>query len=280
MDRDIGIEESRNPEHPRPVSDTNAPAGPLSREREPVDVKGHRYHVSPSEMAALHEIGRFRTILTADLLRFQYRGQKDHLREDFELLSAQGLIRERTISTNAKTKLSLVVLTKSGRELLRQKSPREAHQAFYAGFVKPREIVHDAAIYRMYRAEAERIAKDGGRVRRVILDYEIKQKVYRPLAKIRPHVTKQEYAKRQAEVAQQNGLKVTGGKILLPDLRIEYETRSGASGAVDLELATEHYRGGMIRGKMQAGFKLYAPAGSASRLAAHDPELMADILSF
>ena len=56
-------------------------------------------------------------------------------------------------------------------------------QKLYAGFVKPGEVAHDAAIYRMYQAEAARIEKAGGKIRRVILDYELKQKVYSPLAK-------------------------------------------------------------------------------------------------
>jgi len=38
-------------------------------------------------------------------------------------------------------------------------------------------------------------------------------------------------------------LQLVRGKIPLPDLRIEYENREGDMARVDLELATEHYRG-------------------------------------
>ena len=90
-----------------------------------------------------------------------------------------------------------------------------------------------------------------------------------------------EYARQQSEIARQNRLKVVRGKILLPDLRIEYATRSGASESIDLELATRHYRAGMMRGKAEAGFKMYAPSASVAGLtAAFDPEFAAQIFSF
>ena len=89
-----------------------------------------------------------------------------------------------------------------------------------------------------------------------------------------------QYARKQAEVAAQNRLKVIGGKILLPDLRIEYDTQEGDRAHVDLELATHHYRGSQMRAKAEAGFKMYAPAESAGHLtSAFDPELTAHIFS-
>jgi hypothetical protein len=40
-------------------------------------------------------------------------------------------------------------------------------------------------LYRMFQAEAGRIVREGGRVRRVVLDYEMKQQAYAPLASVR-----------------------------------------------------------------------------------------------
>jgi len=42
----------------------------------------------------------------------------------------------------------------------------------------------------------------------------------------------------------------------IPDLRIEYEGRDGDMARVDLELATEHYRGSNLAEKVRAGFSL------------------------
>ncbi len=90
------------------------------------------------------------------------------------------------------------------------------------------------------------------------------------------------YAERQAEIAKENGLQVVEGKIPLPDLRIEYQTRDGSMAKVDLELATEHYRGSHVRAKAAAGFQFYAAnATSSGHLSAvfDDHDIVAEILS-
>jgi hypothetical protein len=112
------------------------------------------------------------------------------------------------------------------------------------------------------------------------LDYELKQRVYSPLAKARA-LPALEYARRQADVARQNRLVVIEGKIVLPDLRIEYETAAGERAHVDLELATEHYHTGSLQAKAAAGFKMYAAEGSAARLskALEEREITAEIFS-
>lgn len=253
----------------------------LSRERETLELRGYKYQVSASEMATLREIGQFRTIALGDLAAYRYQGQKGPLRDDLKSLASQGLIQRRRIWLKAGGEpLRLVVLTKIGLELVKRNNPPGVDQTFYSGLVKKRELAHDSAIYPMYQAEAQRILGEGGQIRRIILDHELKRTIYRPLAKIRPHVSRAAYTRKQAEVAAQHGLKVVNGKILLPDLRIEYDTRDGARTSIDLELATEHYRGSAMRGKAEAGFRIYAAHESAARLAARDPELIADILSF
>src|SRR5437879_1827659 len=80
----------------------------------------------------------------------------------------------------------------------------------------------------MYQAERERIEKAGGRIRRVVLDYELKQKAYSPLAKAKA-LPPLDYARRQEQIARENGLKVVQGHITLPDLRIEYETAEASN---------------------------------------------------
>ena len=211
------------------------------------------------------------------------------LRQDLLNLKAQKLVRQRRVMAGkGQEKLSVLVLTRAGKHLVQQEYRAARGQRFYAGLVKPREVAHDAAIYRMYQVEAAEIEKRGGSVKRIVLDYELKKNVYKPLAKAR-NLPPLEYAKRQAEVAADNELKVIDGKIPLPDLRIEYETAEGDIAKVDLELATEHYHGAHAAGKLKAGFKVYADRASASRLNASltygrssvydGPELTAAILS-
>ena len=74
-----------------------------------------------------------------------------------------------------------VVLTERGRDLLeanryeRSERAQERHQTFYAGVRKPRELTHDTKVYRAYQRAEERLRGQGGRVRRVVLDYELKR---------------------------------------------------------------------------------------------------------
>jgi hypothetical protein len=284
MDRDI---DRPNAPLDRPDIHTLAvrepETAPLSRERGTLQIRGYRYQVSPKEIQALRDVGRFRTVALEDLARYHYRGQEAEMRDDLMSLRAQGLVQQRTVWINGKEgkaeKLTVLVLTRTGKKLLETHAIPGAAQKMFSGFVKPAEVRHDAAIYRMYQLEAEHIQRSGGRIGRIVLDYELKQDVYAPLAKAKS-LPPLEYARRQSEIAAQNGLKVVGGRILLPDLRIEYEGRSGEAAYVDLELATEHYRGSHMRGKAEAGFKFYAPNESVSRLSgAFDPEFIPEIFS-
>ena len=115
-----------------------------------------------------------------------------------------------------------------------------------------------------------------------MLDYELKKRVYSPLAKAKARqLPPEEYRKLQDEVARDNDLAVVDGKILLPDLRIEYETREGEIARVDLELVTDHYKPGQLHDKARAGFRIYRMAQDRSGSSAvwEDRELTAEILS-
>jgi hypothetical protein len=107
----------------------------------------------------------------------------------------------------------------------------------------------------MLQAEAARIEARGGRIDRVVLDFELKKKVYAERGKAN-NSEALEYVERQAQIAAANGLTVVDGKIPLPDLRIKYETANGEPARVDLELATDHYRRGHISEKAHAGFRM------------------------
>jgi hypothetical protein len=261
----------------------------LSRDRELLLVRDRAYRISGRERALMTELGRFRTVAVTDLAEYRYGHHTRRLREDVANLKDQKLIRQRRVMFGkGREKFSVLVLTKEGKRVVEQEEPNPSEQTFYAGFVKPHEVAHDAAIYRMYQVEAAMIEKQGGTVRRVVLDYELKRNVYSPLGRARHQLPPLQFAQRQAEVAAVNGLKVIEGKIPLPDLRIEYETAEGELAKADLELATEHYHGAHVAGKLNAGFKTYADRATAARLnaaltyggsAVHDGELTVEILS-
>jgi hypothetical protein len=215
------------------------------------------YRLSERERGTLREIGRFRTIDAEALSKYRYAGKPAAFRHEIGRLQQQGLLQRRSISVGKnRDTLIVVALTKEAARLVRQESQLPENQAVYAGFVKPAEVPHDAAIYQMYQAEAKAIEAKGGRIRRVVLDYELKKEVYSRLARER-EAGALEYARRQQEIAGEQRLPIVDGKIALPDLRIEYETPEGDLDHVDLELATEHYHRGHMDMKARAGFKMY-----------------------
>ena len=59
-------------------------------------------------------------------------------------------------------------------------------QVLYHGFTKLRETNHDADLYRLYQKAAEKIEEQGGRNLRVVLNYEMKKRLYHDLAKLGP----------------------------------------------------------------------------------------------
>ncbi len=67
-----------------------------------------------------------------------------------------------------------------GKTLSRTAGDHPSEQQFYASFVEPQEVAHEAALYRMYQAETAEIEKGGGTIRRVVLDYELKKSIYAP----------------------------------------------------------------------------------------------------
>jgi hypothetical protein len=251
------------------------------RERAQGQSLDRTYDLTARERETLREVGRFRTISTDDLLKHQYRGKAAAMRLELMRLQQQGLLQRRSISVGKQRHtLVIVALTAEGADVARQDESLQHRQSVYAGFVKPAEVPHDAAIYQMYQVEAKQIEARGGRVRRVVLDYELKKQVYSELAKERDSGALG-YGRRQREVADDHRLPVVDGKIALPDLRIEYETAEGELDRVDLELATEHYHRGHMDAKARAGFKMYGVVSTSRghRAQWEGRELTASVLS-
>lgn len=251
---------------------------PCRRTKHSVD-RERSYQLRDSEIKTLADIGTFRALNLDDLAAHRYGGNLDDARRDLDNLERQRLVHRRTAHPERTT---YVTLTKAAHELLKSKSSEQTNtkQAFYHGFVKDREARHDAAIYRLYQQEAARIEREGGKVRRVILDFELKHQVNQKLGKAQSLPANEHAAKKQ-EVAQEHHLPMVNGRIALPDLRLEYEGPDQEAGRVDLELVTGDYHHKSLARKAQTGFHMYGLPEDQARLrpALADPEIMLDILS-
>ena len=186
-----------------------------------------------------------------------------------------------------------VTLTARGRDLLqanrdtRRDRSQEPRQAFYSGVKKPRELTHDTAVYRAYQRAEGSIRKQGGQVRRVVLDYELKRDYQQYLQERnrgrkdsdgRPDREPEEIAR----WAREHQLPYYDEHVHFPDARIEYEDRDGRSRHEDLEVVTSHYRGAHASAAAGSGFTRYrslgCTVGGRSGRRTPDPRLAEELL--
>lgn len=242
----------------------NLPRGP---ERERIHVRGRDYSLRGSEARTLATVGAFRVVPAADLRDHDGR-PADARRGDVAHLREIGLVRTMPYVVGH-TRTTLVTLTDRGRDVLessRRGTDRDA-QEFYAGIAKPRELAHDAQLYRAYLRAAEGIEGRDARVNRVVLDYELKREYQRFLqAENRGRRDSDGRPNRDQEEierwAQTHQLPIVDDHVQFPDVRIEYEERDGRRAVEDVEVTTVHYRGAMAGAKASAGFTSYRGAGA------------------
>ena len=217
--------------------------------------RNHEYSLRESEVQALIEIGTFRVVPVDDLARLGYSGDRSRMENDLQNLRRQGLLEQHSIEGHDGRSKNVLVITRNAHKLLTRQNRIPEGQAIYQGLAKPKEVRHDADLYRLYHNVAEEIEQSGGKVRRVILDYEIKRELYKKLSQIDPHKNP---AYEHIRVANEYDLQVVNDKIPIPDLRIEYEDECRNLERLDLEIATRDYRARGLAEKAKAGFHLFA----------------------
>ncbi len=216
--------------------------------------RDHTYSLRNSEVHTLIETGKFRVADTHDLAEFAYAGDRARMESDICNLARQGLAEHRNTSALKKKSRQVLTLTRRGQRFIRHHNFVPEDQAIYRGLVKPKEANHDADLYRLYQKIAGDIERKGGRVLRVALDYELKEKLYRKLGEAQARNDKRLDLQKQV-FARELQLPVVQGKVILPDMRIEYETQDGDRSRVDVELATGHYHGNHLAEKARPDFK-------------------------
>ena len=246
---------------------------PDGRERELVHERDRDYTLNGSESRTLATVGAFRVVAERDL-----RDQRDE-KCDLRQLEKQGLIQRVPLDQRDRA----VTLTRQGRELLehhRNASPSH-RQAFYAGADRARERTHDTQVYRAYLREAAKLRERDAHILRVQLDRELKREYQRFLQERnrgdrdsdgRPDRTREEV---QAW-ARERDLPYFDEQVHFPDARIEYQDGAGDVRHLDIEVTTEHYRGGHASAACRSGFSIHASGGG--RGAPFDPGLAEEFL--
>jgi hypothetical protein len=252
-----GLSRSGGENRPRVASEAEEQQGFGPNKRERITFRDREYRVRPSEGVLLTDLGTFRVVREGDLIKGVYRGDATLARADFRSLRQQGLIRSITFQSLRGGASRVHTLTGEGHNLVVSRNGGKP-QFFYWGVVKPSEVEHDSLLYRAYLNERHRIQDQGGSVKRVVLDYELKRDHYSRINKPGGGP----YRKVQAESAQELHLPVIDGHVVFPDFRVEYENDRGEPARVDVEVATGNYREQHLAVKAAAGFHVYASGGS------------------
>ncbi|MEP6941243.1 MAG: hypothetical protein ABI846_15860 [Rudaea sp.] len=237
---------------------------PRGDARERVFVRAKTYELRGSETRTLATVGAFRVVPDTDL-----REQRGPRSGDLRHLRDLGLVRT-VPHVIGRTRTALVTLTERGRGVLedaRRDRERDGSQTFYAGISKPRELTHDAHLYRAYSRASERLVARGARIRRVVLDDELKGAYQRFLqasnrGRRDGNGRPDRHAEEIAEWAAAHHLPMRDEHVQFPDVRVEYDERDGRPGIEDLEVLTPHYRGAHAAGKAGSGFTCYRAIGA------------------
>lgn len=228
---------------------------PDGREREPVD----NYRLRGSEVRTLATVGAFRVVPRGDLER-----QSVTTSRGLDRLRQAGLI-STTPYMIGRQRTTIVTLTREGLELLeqhRRECRPDEQQAFYSGVARAKELAHDSRVYATYLQAQDRLAIDGAKVRRVVLETELKREYQRFLQEPNRGLHDSIGLPRRdregiSKWASERDLPVIHGSVRFPDLRIEYESQDGTTAREDVEVVTENYRGTHAASTAAAGFKCH-----------------------
>jgi hypothetical protein len=236
------------------------PRGP---EREIVRERKRSYELNGREAEALATVAAFRVIQVSDVQEMlgQERGARS-AQGSLDHLLASGLLERIPLERRDD---DVVVLTDRCRDLLEANRCEHAggpRQAFYAGLRKPRELNHDVQVYRACRDAEAQVRDQGGHVRRVVLDYELKREYQHFLQERnrgradstgRPDRTPEEIA----AWAKDHDLPCDGNRVRFPDARIEFADCDRQEQHRDIEVVTPHYRGAHAAAVARSGFQSY-----------------------
>jgi hypothetical protein len=232
---------------------------PRGLEREVVLDRDHRYEINGDESRTLAATGAFRVVSERDL-RDPRDPSSDALGDSLRHLCDEGLIR--TVSLDGRERA--ITLTSRGRRLLdahRRGGSDARHQAFHAGVSRPRELTHDASLYRAYLRAEEPLREQGAEIRRVVLEGDLKREYQSFLqAHNRGRSDSDGRPERDPrkieEWAHEHDLPYFDDHVHFPDFRIEYELE-GRDRHEDIEVLTEHYRGEHAANRARTGFSCH-----------------------
>lgn len=248
---------------------------PRGLEREYVrDGHGDLYELNGDDARLLATVGAFRVASERDLEHCLGAADSlNHLREERLTHSVQ-------VGPDARAE----VLTERGRDVL-EESRRDRDgdgQAFYAEVGRPRELQHDAQLFRAYLKVEEGIHERGGSVDRVVLEVDLRREYQQWLQEHnRDRPDSDGRPDRDADEiegwALRHDLPYFDESVHFPDFRVEYELE-GREQHEDVEVITGHYRGAHAASRAKSGFSCFRSGGNSKGGSTFDPDFAKDFL--
>ena len=263
--------QERREEPHRSRVDRSSRRGERAREK---DRGRERIPFAERKRRAVRDVAAYRVVSVRDLVEERFGGSAFAARRGINEMKREGLLAEDTVQLKSGKSFKVLTATGKGCREAREHSPEQG-QRYWSGLVKPKELRHDAAVYRAARAEIRELEGNGAKVNRVRLDYEMKSRVARATERARARKGRTAAEKAKTEAARELGLPIDEqGRVCYPDAQIEYTDELGAMGRVNVEVTSGDYRGREIRAKAAAGFAMHANGRHASQklVSSLDPE--------
>ena len=243
------------------------------RDRRP-DRRGHRREYDGREPrrsqqdridATVVDVAMFRTVAYRDISERHFNGHPYTTRRGVNAAIRAGLVEQQKAKGPKGETFTVLTATREGaKAAARLAAARgwDKDQRMWSERGREADIRHDVGVYRAVAAETQRLQECGYQIRRVRIDAELRSEVASRTERARSRGRDAEEAKRAA--AAELELPVQKGKVVYPDAQIEYRDADNRLGRANVEMATEHYRGGSLAGKAAAGFRVYATSGRAA----------------
>ncbi len=251
--------------------DRSIKRGERAREKDP---DRERISFDKRKRQAVTDVATYRVVSVRDLVDERFGGNAFAARRGIDALKRKGLLKEDTVSLKNGKTFKVLTATDKGLQQARDHIPG-SKQRYFSGLVKPRELRHDAAVYRAARNEIAELERNGAKVKRIRLDHELKSQVAKATERVRAKGGREAAQKAKIEAAEALHLPVDQQeKVHYPDAQIEYEDARGDTGRVNVEVASSEYRNKDIQPKAAAGFALHANGRAAGRrlASALDPD--------
>ena len=211
--------------------------------------------------ACLQEVGLYRCASHRDLVEAHFSGNSFAAAKGLERLVRSGAMQQHQARGPNGGTFTVYTLTKSGAALAQRlavKRGLDPEQRAWAGMVKPREAAHDADVAKACRKEIEALTARGGRLRRILIDAELKGVLAKRSETARAKEGKEEADRARQKAAAELHLPCNDqGHVQIPDAQIQYVDESGNIGRVNVEVTSDQYSGASIQAKSGAGFSMH-----------------------